>query len=307
MRRRLSALTVGLSTVAALSAAVFVGAPEHIREVERLRDERVALLTAPDGWLALVGLHFLPPGESRLGHAASNDVVLAGGPAELGTIVVGSAGHVTFRPIAGGNVQVDGRVTSGPVALRVEDTAVKPSLVTTGTLTFFVIERDGRKALRVRDTAAATRQHFVGLDYFPIDPQWRIEARWLPYERARMVPLTNILGQPEMTLFPGRAAFEHDGHTYEILAIDEGEPDTLFFVISDATSGRETYGAARFLYAPRPKGDTILLDFNLLYNPPCAFTAFATCPLPPRENRLPFAIPAGEKNYRGQHGTGGNH
>ncbi len=302
MRLRLIALTFSLSTVAAGAAAVFVGEPEHVREVERLRTERLEQLTAPDGWLALVGLHFLQPGDNRVGHGAANDVVLAGGPAELGTVTVTADGRVTLRPLAGHDVRVDGRDVSGVVELRVEVGTVKPSLVTTGTLTFFAIERGGRKALRVRDTAAPTRTHFAGLDYFPIDPRWRIEARWLPYERARMVPLTNILGQAEMTVMPGRAVFDFEGRTYELLAIDEGDADTLFFVISDATSGRETYGAARFLYAARPTGDTIVLDFNLLYNPPCAFTAFATCPLPPKENRLPFAIPAGEKNYRS-----GNH
>jgi uncharacterized protein (DUF1684 family) len=299
MRQRLLALTLLISTVAASAAAVFVGPEAHLREVGKGRAERLERLTAPDGWLALVGLHFLKVGDNRVGHAPANDVVLAGAPAEVGTVTVGGDGRVTLRPLPGRDVRVDGQEVKGSVVLREEVGTTKPSLVTTGTLTFFVIERGGKKALRVRDTEAPTRKHFRGLDYFPIDSQWRIEARWQPFERARLQPLTNILGQPEMTIFPGRAVFEYEGKTYELLAIDEGEPDTLFFVISDATSGRETYGAARFLYAPRPKGDTILLDFNLLYNPPCAFTAFATCPLPPKENRLPFAIRAGEKNYRG--------
>jgi uncharacterized protein (DUF1684 family) len=179
--------------------------------------------------------------------------------------------------------------------------AGEPTIVTAGTVSLFVIDRGGRKALRVKDSAAERRTHFVGLDYFPIDQAWRIEARWEPFEKSRLLPIMNILGQVEPEPVPGKAVFEHDGKTVELLAIDEGPDEPLFFVISDATIGKETYAASRFLYAERPKDGKIVLDFNRAQNPPCAFTPFATCPLPPKENRLAFAITAGEKNYRGAH------
>jgi uncharacterized protein (DUF1684 family) len=121
------------------------------------------------------------------------------------------------------------------------------------------------------------------------------------FEKSRQIPLTNILGQVSPALVPGKAVFEWEGKTYELLAIDEGPHEPLFFVISDATSGKETYAAARFIYAERAKDGKIVLDFNRAENPPCAFTPFATCPLPPKENRLPFAVTAGERNYRGRH------
>jgi uncharacterized protein len=164
-----------------------------------------------------------------------------------------------------------------------------------------VIDRGGKKALRVKDSAADRRTHFLGLDYFPVDESWRIVARWVPFEKPRLLPITNLLGQTAPEPVPGKAVFERDGKTYELLPIDEGPGEPLFFVIADATSGKETYGGGRFLYADEPKDGQIVLDFNRAQNPPCAFTPFATCPLPPKENRLPFAVTAGEKHYRGGH------
>jgi uncharacterized protein (DUF1684 family) len=199
-------------------------------------------------------------------------------------------------------ITVDGQPARA-AELRPADGAAKPTLVAAGSLSFFLIERGGRKALRVKDRDSPRRQQFAGLDYFPVAPAWRIEARWEPFERARQIPITNVLGQTSPGLVPGRALFEHDGKTWELLPLDEGPDEALFFVFSDATSGRETYGASRFLYAARPRegARTVVLDFNLAENPPCAFTPFATCPLPPKENRLPFAVTAGEKSYRGPH------
>lgn len=283
-----------------LGLAACAGAPgddaAHAREIERWRSERLAELTTPDGWLTLIGLHFLPPGKSTLGSARDNDVVLAAGPAHLGAVTVGDDGRVRFDVAAGADVRIDGR-PARTAELRADD--VQPTLVTSGTVTFFAIERGGKKALRVKDSASERRTRFRGLEYFPIERAWRIEARWVPFERSRIMPITNIIGQTSPAIFPGKAVFEHDGRTFELLPIDEGPGKPLFFVIADATSGRETHGAARFIYAPPPEGDRIILDFNRAENPPCAFTPFGTCPLPPKENRLPFAVTAGEKVYRG--------
>ena len=183
-----------------------------------------------------------------------------------------------------------------------DDSRSAPTQMTTGTISLFVINRDGKKALRVKDSEAETRTHFLGLDYFPIDPSWRIEADWVPFERPREVSIRNILGSVSPALVLGKAVFKRDGHTYELLPIQEDPDGLLFFVISDQTSGDETYAAARFLYAAPPTDDKVILDFNKAQNPPCAFTPFATCPLPPKENELNLAIKAGEKKYRG-HGV----
>jgi uncharacterized protein len=274
-------------------------ADAHVREIERWRTERVAKLTAPDGWLTLVGLHFLKEGPNTIGNAKDNDVVLAKGPARLGTVTVAANGKVMLEVAPNTDVHVDGQATR-----RAElkwDVPAKPTLVTSGTITFFAIDRAGKKALRVKDSESPARVKFAGLDYFPIDPMWRVEARWEPFGKLRMIPVVNILGQTEMNLVAGKAVFERDGKKIELTAIDEGPEAPLFFVISDATSGKETYGGGRHLYVARPKegARTIVLDFNRAENPPCAFTRFSTCPVPPRENRLPFAVRAGEKTYRG--------
>lgn len=295
---RCLAFTVFFSTVVAAATTVFFDPVTYERDVTRQRRERVERLTAADGWLTLVGLHFLNEGENRIGSAPGNEIVLPHGPGLLGTARL-EQGRVRLTLAPGVPAKIDGREI-GVADLRPEEPG-PPTIVTIGTLGFYLIERGGKLAVRVKDSAARRRVEFAGIDYFPVDPRWRIEAHWVPFARSRQIPIVNILGQTGPALVPGKAVFTHEGQTYELLAIDEGLNEPLFFVISDATSGRETYGAARFVYAERPRGETIVLDFNLAYNPPCAFTPFATCPLPPKENRLPFAVTAGEKNYRGTH------
>ena len=265
-------------------------------EHDAWRAARVAKLTEPDGWLTLVGLHFLKDGESTIGRGRGNDVVLAAGPERLGRVMV-KAGAVTLTVADGVEAAVDGRKVRS-VELKPADGAAKATTVTFGTASLFAMKPGGRPAIRVKDNASERRTRFAGLEYIPADPAWRIEARWEAFERSRMIPVTDVKGITGPQLVPGRAVFRRDGREYELLAIDEGRDKPLFFVLSDATSGKETYGACRFIYADWPQGDRIVLDFNRAENPPCAFTPFAMCPLPPKENRLPFAVMAGEKTYR---------
>ena len=177
----------------------------------------------------------------------------------------------------------------------------KPTVVTAGTMSFYVIERGGEKALRVKDSESARRRDFVGIDYFPIDPSWRIEAQWVPFAQPKSVPIKNILGQESMAMVLGKVVFEREGQTYELLPLQDSLGAPLFLIIADETSGEETYGAARFVYADAPKDGVVVIDFNKALNPPCAYTPFATCPLPPVENVLPIAVRAGEKDYQGSH------
>ena len=272
----------------------------YVREIEQWRAARLERLVAPDGWLSLVGLHLLKDGVNTIGSANDNDVVIAKLPARFGTVRVAPDRTVELRVEPGvEDVRVNGTVTSA-AELHLGAGAVTPTLVTVGSMSFFVIDRGGKKALRVKDSDADRRKHFAGIDYFPIDPTWRIEARWVAFERSRQIMTTNSEGRPSPALVPGKAVFERDGKQIELLAIDEGLTEPLLFVISDLTTGGETYAAARFLSVERPKdGATIVLDFNRAENPPCAFTPFAICPLPPKENRLPFAVKVGEKSYRG--------
>lgn len=289
----------GLAGVVTGLAAAEPVVMDYPHEIEAWRVERTARLMKPDGWLTLIGLHFLKPGENTVGTAPGNTVVLAKGPEHLGTVILGEHGEVRALFSPGLGVQVGGTEV---LAADLHDDAHGPStVVTVGTVSLIVIERDGKKALRVKDSESERRTHFLGLDYFPIDPSWRIEAQWVPFEKPREVPIRNILGNVSPALILGKAVFTREGHTFELLPIQEAPDEPLFFVISDLTSGEQTYGAARFLYAAPPVDGKVVLDFNRAQNPPCAFTPFATCPLPPKENQLTIAVTAGEKNYRGHH------
>ena len=288
---------VGLG-LAASGARAAESPAAYTKEIETWRAQRVARLTTPDGWLTLIGLHFLNQGDNTIGSAKDNDIVFAKGPAHLGTVTLAADGGLKIALAADSDARLDGKPA---MAGELKWNGRRPTIVTVGTLIFFVIDRSGKKALRVKDSEAERRAHFFGLDYFPIDPAWRIEAQWVEFDEPRTIPITNMVGLVSPAVVHGKAVFEHEGKKIELIPIDEGPGEPLFFVISDATSGQETYGACRFLYADAPENGKVVLDFNRTENPPCAFTPFATCPLPPKENRLPFALTAGEKNYRGGH------
>jgi uncharacterized protein (DUF1684 family) len=281
-----------------LSTAV-ARADDYAQELATERAERVKRLTAPEGWLSLIGLHFLTLGENTVGRAPENKIVLAAGPARFGTMILAEDGNVRLQVSPG----VEALVNGEPVlSVNLGDgRSGRPVSVACGTMSIHVIERGGQRALRVKDSASERRSRFAGIDYFPVDPSWRIEAAWEAFDQPREVPIKNILGQESKALVLGRAVFTRDGHTLALLPLQESPDEPLFFIISDLTSGEETYGAARFLYAEPPKDGKVVLDFNRAINPPCAFTPFATCPLPPKENQLPIAVTAGEKDYRGEH------
>jgi uncharacterized protein (DUF1684 family) len=279
----------------------------YTRQIEQWRADRVARLTAPDGWLSLIGLDWLHEGANRIGSAADNDIVLKAGPAHLGTVTLAADGSLSIVLEAAAGATVDGSsVTEAALVDDMHAGGNGPTLVRFGSASFHVIDRDGRKALRVKDPEAATRKDFAGIDYFPIDPSWRIDADWVPFVPAHKLEIGSVIGTIDAVDVPGKAVFQRDGHTFELLPYQEEPGGELFFVIADRTSGKETYGAARFFYAALPKGGLaqpgkVELDFNKAYNPPCAFTPFATCPLAPPENRLDVAVTAGEKKYRGGH------
>ena len=272
---------------------------EYTHEIEDWRAARLARLVTPDGWLTLIGLHFLQPGENTVGSAKDNSVVLAKGPAHLGTLTLADDGCVkaVFNPGLG--TKVDGE--DELAADLKDDSHGKSSVVSVDTVSVLVVDRGGKKALRVKDSESARRTGFLGLDYFPIDPSWRIEADWVAFDKPREVSIRDVLGNVSPAMILGKAVFTREGRTIELLPIQDDPDGILFFVISDETSGKQTYDAARFLYAAQPVDGKVLLDFNKAQNPPCAFTPFATCPLPPKENQIPLPVLAGEKNYRGHH------
>ena len=270
----------------------------YTKSIEAWRAERIARLTRSDGWLTLIGRHQLSAGPNTVGTAADHSIKLAAGPPYLGTVTLAADRKITLTPAPSALLEIDGQSVHGPAELVF--TGDKPTRVTFGSANFYVMPRGENLYLRVRDTTAATLKSFAGIDYFPVDPAWRIAATWVPFDPVKQVNITNMIGLTEPAPVPGKAVFTWLGRTVELLPIDEGGDD-LFFVLTDLTAGEETYEASRFLYAAKPKDGKVILDFNRMQNPPCAFTTFATCPLPPKENRMPFRVTAGEKNYRGAH------
>lgn len=284
---------------ALLAGATFAADVEaYRREIEAWRARRVERLTAADSWLALIGRHPLEIGVWSVGSGADNAIRLAAGPAHLGTITRTGDNTVTFALADGVDGAIDGTTERAAPLVYGGDT--KPTYVRAGTVNFYILESRGRLFLRVRDSESPRRRSFVGLEYFPTDPAWRIVADWVPFDPPRQLPITNVVGVTEDANCPGKAVFQLDGRTIELLPVQEGPGERLFFILTDATAGEETYEASRFLYSDPPQDGKVVLDFNQLYNPPCAFTPFTTCPLPPKENRLPVPLRAGEKKYRGE-------
>jgi len=270
----------------------------YVREIERWRAQRVEQLTAPDGWLTLIGLEWLQPGPNHVGTAAENDIVLSTGPAQLGVITLAADGRAHLQLAPGVNARIGGTEQTEAELLDDAQAGSRPTIVQFGTASFSLIDRDGRKGVRIKDSDAATRTHFRGLDYYPIDQSWRIDAAWVPSDTPRMLPIASTLGSVQERPIRGKAVFTRGGRRYELFAVGE-QADAISFVLADATSGRETYGGARFLVPDMTREGQMVLDFNKATNPPCAFTAYATCPLAPAENRLDVPITAGEKMYRG--------
>jgi uncharacterized protein (DUF1684 family) len=294
--RALLALGLAVRAVAAEEAAAPSVDAAYAAEIAAFRAEREGRLRAPDGWLTLAGLHWLEPGESSFGSAEDNAVVLppAGVPARAGTFVL-QDGKVTLRPVAGA-VLLDGE----PAAERLlrDDTAEGgPDVLQVGRLRLHVIRREERIGLRIKDPEHPRLASFQGLDYFPLDPSYRVEARLEPYEKPRDLTIATVLGTTSKAQAPGLVKFTLHGQEHALVALAEPGATELWFIFKDATSGKESYGF-RYLYAPFT-GQRVDLDFNRSYNPPCAFSPHATCPLPPPENGLAVRIAAGERAYSG--------
>ena len=272
----------------------------HKNEIQKWQSQRLASLTKEDGWLTLVGLFWLDKDENKFGSDPKNPIVL---PKDKAPGVAGSMslqkGQVLLTVRPGVEMTADNKpVTTLELKADTDDNG--PTILKLNSLLINVIKRGDRVGVRVKDTESRTRREFKGLEYYPIDAKWRVEARFEPYEPAKAIPITNVLGMTDDETSPGALAFEIGGKTYRIDPIlEKGETD-LFVMIADETTGKETYGAGRYLFVSPPDATgKVVIDFNKTYSPPCAFTNFATCPLPPRQNHLPFRIDAGEKKYSG--------
>jgi uncharacterized protein (DUF1684 family) len=254
----------------------------HRAEVDAWRERRYSLLRRDLGWLTLAGFAWLRDGPNRIGSSPEADVLLADGPPSAGVIDVdGTSARV-----------VDGFGHAGPL---VTDSPGEPTILEVGALRVCVLERGGRLALRTWDLEAEARRTFGGIPHFPVDPVWHIEAQ-LHATPGRTIDVPDVLGIVEATASPATLAFDIGGTPVTLEALEGGPDGELWLVFGDRTNGDGTYGGGRFLYTAPPAGDrTVVIDFNLAYNPPCVFSPYATCPLPWPANRLPERIEAGER------------
>lgn len=267
-------------------------------DIQQWRAEREARLKSEDGWLTLVGLLWLKPGDNSFGSAKAADMTVhdAALPARAGIFHLAD-GQVTFEPADGVKVMHGGSLVQQPLAMA-PDSSGDPTILEHGPVSFYVIERGGKLGVRVKDSQSPTRVDFQGLDYFPIDTDYRVVAHFEPYKPAKQIPIMNVLGMKLSMPSPGALVFKLNGKQYRLDPVLESPGDNdLFVMFRDQTSGKSTYGAGRFLYVPMPENGKTVIDFNKAYNPPCVFSNFATCPLPPHQNWLKVPIRAGEKVY----------
>jgi uncharacterized protein len=259
-------------------AAVFA-ASSYQTEIAAWRSDRMAKLKAEDGWLSLAGLFWLHDGSNPFGKDPGSEIVLPDGP--------GHAGVFTLRQ---GKVTV----TAGGAAREVKPDS--DDIVTVGRLRLLVLKRGDKYGIRLKDPESKARREFTSIDSYPVDESYRVTARWVA--QPRKIPILNIIGQTEDSDCPGYAVFKLRGREMTLHPIlEEPGAKELFYIFKDETASKETYPAGRFFYSDMPKDGHVVLDFNKAYNPPCAFTPYATCPLPPPENRLAIRIEAGEKRY----------
>jgi hypothetical protein len=247
----------------------------------------------------VIGLHWLGKGENTFGGDSTNAVVFQkeGIPKAMGTITVeDSVLRVAIAP--GVEVLHEGSPVTAMVLHHDQEEGHEPTELHYGTLMWYAIKRGDRVGIRLKDSDSPALRGFKGIESFPIDRAWRIEGLLEPHDPPRTVEITNVLGDVSHEGSPGTLAFDIGGRTYRLVPIAEPGDEKLFVIFGDATSGKETYGGGRYLYVDAPDADgRVVIDFNKAYNPPCVFTHFATCPLPPPGNHLPIAVRAGEKAY----------
>jgi uncharacterized protein (DUF1684 family) len=285
--------TLFLAAAALLAPAAQAADPAHAQSVQEWRERADKGLRRDNGWLTLAGRYVMKPGVNTFGTGKGNDIVFPAGlgPERMGTITV-TPGRVEVKLEPGLTMTKDGvAMTDKVMGTGLENR----DWVAMGRAAFHVIERDGRYILRLADNESEVRKRFGGRVWYDVKEPYRVKAKFVPYDPPRKIAIVNVLDEVSDEPAPGYVEFKLNGRTHRLDAVGDG--DGLFFVFRDGTAGETTYGPGRFLYVEkRPKpGETFLLDLNRAYNPPCAFSEFTTCPLPPKQNVLKVKVEAGEK------------
>jgi uncharacterized protein (DUF1684 family) len=269
--------------------------PAYQASVEKWKAEMAEDLK--QNWLPLAGLFWLKPGDNTFGSASSNALVFPANsaPAKGGAFVL-QGKEVTVKFASGQTATINGKPAT--MAKLGSDRSGNPSEIELGTLRMHVIERGDRVGIRVKDLDSQAVQNYRGAEFFPLNPAYKITATWIPSDGKKTVDVPNVLGDITPTPVAGEAHFKINGQDVTLQALGGDPKEGLFFIFKDLTSKTDTYPPGRFLQTEAVANGTLVLDFNEAYNPPCAVTPYATCPLPPKENQLAVAIPAGEKYVR---------
>lgn len=301
MRMNSSLITISAITLLAagtLSAGSSPSAPDaaYQQSFEKWKNELTEDLKA--NWLPLAGLFWLRPGVNTFGADPSNAIVFPKGPAHAGEFDLDTR-QVTVRFVPDAHATIDGQPA---VTARLDpDTSTHPTRVDMGTLRFHVIVRGERVGIRVRDAESTAARNFKGMIFYPLDMNYRLTAKWVPSDGKSTVEVPNVLGDVSEEPVPGVAVFKLNGQELQLTALGGDAKTGFFFVFNDLTAKSDTYPGGRFLDTGPVENGTVVLDFNRAYNPPCAVTPYATCPLAPKENRLAVAITAGEKFDKAAH------
>jgi uncharacterized protein len=264
---------------------------EYVRHIEEWDNQRLQRLKAPDGWINLAGLHWLNEGENRVGSLPQNDIVLPGGPANLGIMIL-EGNRVIFDPAPAAGVVAEGKPVEESITIF--DEKGSTVLLNARSLGMNIIRRGERFGIRLRDYEHPRLEEFQKIERYPADRNWIVRATFIETDDEMTIRVSDVLGDMSEEQVPGVLEFIIDGETFRLFPT--GTKNRLFIIFADETSGLETYGGGRFLYTDGPDREGyVYIDFNKAYNPPCAISQYTTCPLPPRENILPVEITAGEK------------
>lgn len=274
------------------------GSPDYISEVHQWHKKRIERLKDENGWLTLVGLYWLDEGENSFGSDKENHIIFPeNSPGKIGSITLKDT-TISLNVIE--NVTVTNN--EGPVKKIIlqHDLTGSPTILNLGTLRWYIIKRDEKYGIRLRDTNAPLRQEFEGIERFPVSNDWELEAKFEAYNPPKTISLPTQLGTVVEEKSPGAAVFKINDKEYRLDAIDAG--NRFWFIFADETNGKETYGAGRYLYMDKPDSTgKMIIDFNYAYNPPCVFTKYATCSFAPKQNHLRLRVTAGEKNWKGKY------
>ena len=274
------------------------GSSEYIAEIEQWHQQRIERLKGENGWLTLVGLYWLKEGENTFGSDKSNDIVFSeNAPKKIGIITLKDS-VITLKANDVINVTNDGNPVKEIILQN--DLTDNPTIIDLGSLRWYIIKRENKIGIRLRNTESDLRKEFEGIERFPVNDDWELEAKFEIFDPPKTISLPTQLGTVVEEKSPGAAVFNFNGKEYKLDAIDTGK--RLWFIFADETNGKETYGAGRYLYMDKPDSlGNMTIDFNYAYNPPCVFTKYATCSFAPKQNHLRLRITAGEKMWGGDH------